>query len=367
ARAPRDPNWIAPSPLRPPCAAAERLFRWRSLASLDLDDSLRRESEAISMGYWLNLSSAFSEATRSSYGAGLLRFHQFCDQNNISESRRMPANVTLISAFLGCWSSRVSGSAIKNWLSGLKAWHDVNQQAWLGDNVLIRLGRRSAAREGRQHHRPIREPVSREHLRILRYSLDISLPRDAAIWACACTLFWSCRRAGELTVPSINTVDTMRHVTRASASVLFTRTETNIPVALFDIPWTKTTKEKGARIRLTARDDDLCPRAALWNHLHTVNPSIPPDAPLFSFACPQNMFLPLTKSELMDRCNTIWSSAGHSPLNGHSFHIGGTVELLLAGMDPQSVAMTGGWNSLAFLIYWRRLDELIPFQTYSAY
>ncbi|KIY54016.1 hypothetical protein FISHEDRAFT_28903, partial [Fistulina hepatica ATCC 64428] len=181
----KDPNWIAPSPLRPACPTAERIFRWKSLASLNLDESLRTESPALQAGYWLSLTSSFTEPTRSSYGAGLLRFHQFCDQNNVSESRRMPIHVTLLASFLGCWSSRVSGSTIKNWLSGLKAWHDINLQPWLGDHTLIRLARCLAAREGRLHHCPIRQPVTCELLLLLRRGLDIFSPKGAAIWACA--------------------------------------------------------------------------------------------------------------------------------------------------------------------------------------
>ena len=52
---------------------------------------------------------------------------------------------------------------------------------------------------------------------------------------------------------------------------------------------------------------------------------------------------------------------------GHSFRIGGTVALLLAGVPPEVVAATGGWTSLAFLLYWRRLEEIIPLSTSKAY
>jgi len=52
---------------------------------------------------------------------------------------------------------------------------------------------------------------------------------------------------------------------------------------------------------------------------------------------------------------------------GHSFRIGGTVELLLAGVPPEIVAATGGWSSLAFLLYWRRMDEILPMSTSKAY
>ena len=41
--------------------------------------------------------------------------------------------------------------------------------------------------------------------------------------------------------------------------------------------------------------------------------------------------------------------------------------MLLAGVPPEVVAATGGWTSLAFLLYWRRMEEIIPLSTSSAY
>jgi len=52
---------------------------------------------------------------------------------------------------------------------------------------------------------------------------------------------------------------------------------------------------------------------------------------------------------------------------GHSFRIGGAVELLLAGVPPEIVAATGGWTSLAFLLYWHRMEEILPMSTSKAY
>jgi len=63
----------------------------------------------------------------------------------------------------------------------------------------------------------------------------------------------------------------------------------------------------------------------------------------------------------------IWSSAMLAHVLGHSFHIGGAVELLLAGVPPEMVAATGGWTSLAFLLYWRRMEEILPMSTSKAY
>ena len=45
---------------------------------------------------------------------------------------------------------------------------------------------------------------------------------------------------------------------------------------------------------------------------------------------------------------------------GHSYRIGGSLELLAAGVAPEVVMKLGGWSSLCFLIYWRRLELILP-------
>ena len=67
----------------------------------------------------------------------------------------------------------------------------------------------------------------------------------------------------------------------------------------------------------------------------------------------------MTKYKFMDFCSGVWSKAALAHVLGHSFRIGGAVELLLAGVPPEVVAATGGWTSLAFLLYWRRMEEII--------
>lgn len=75
----------------------------------------------------------------------------------------------------------------------------------------------------------------------------------------------------------------------------------------------------------------------------------------------------MTKYRFMDFCADVWSKASLAHVLGHSFRIGGAVELLLAGVPPEIVAATGGWTSLAFLLYWRRMEEILPMSTSRAY
>ncbi|TFK24825.1 hypothetical protein FA15DRAFT_680564 [Coprinopsis marcescibilis] len=111
---------------------------------------------------------SLDEDTWSTYGAGLLRFMQFCDAHNIPEVQRMPASAQLVSAFLAFHAAAVSPSTVNNWISGLRFWHI--------------------------------------HMVSLRAGLDISNPCDAAVWAVAAIAFWSCCRLGELTGANISIV-----------------------------------------------------------------------------------------------------------------------------------------------------------------
>jgi hypothetical protein len=136
--------------------------------------------------------------------------------------------------------------------------------------------------------------------------------------------------------------------------------------AHFRVPWTKTTKEEGATVVLTGRNDALCPCRALRNHLD-INADIPSSAALFAYRLPSGAHRNMIKHVFINFVTSIWKSASLAHVSGHSFRIGGAVELLLAGVPPEVVAATGGWTSLSFLLYWRRMEEILPMSTSKAY
>ena len=126
-RKPRPENKIAPSILRPHVRADDRLLHWKapyaskSLASARTwlpDQCIHRLFEVVL--------SSIEPRTRKNYGAGLLRFHQFCDRHKISEALRMPASELLLGAFVSDWAGRVSSGTVDNWLAGLRFWHMSN-------------------------------------------------------------------------------------------------------------------------------------------------------------------------------------------------------------------------------------------------
>jgi hypothetical protein len=122
------------------------------------------------------------------------------------------------------------------------------------------------------------------------------------------------------------------------------------------LPWTKTTRSLGADSTVMGPSSQS-PVWAMKNHLR-VNAGAPTSSHLFSYLH-QGRWVPLTKGVFMSRCSSIWASQNLDRVSGHSFRIGGATELLLAGMPPKTVASIGRWKSLAFLLYWRRHQDIV--------
>ena len=359
---------IIASSFRPASTAADRLFAWRSPYGLEADRNLEAQLPAdLIEAMHMSIRSFYAPNTKGNYGAGILRFTQFCDHWDIPEAHRMPAAWPLLCAFISDHRGKVAGNTVKAWMAGIRAWHIVNRAPWYGDDNWVSMCRTAAKREGTRYKRPLRAPVSMEHLLVLRRTLDLSISFHAAVWATALVSFFGCRRLGETTIPSSNALDPKLHVL-ASSPVHFSTTSNGTRSATFRIPWTKTTREEGAQVILTARPDNLvCPVQALFNHCNIVNIDRPSGMSFFTYRSDSGAWTEMVKTTFLGFCDSIWKSAGLNHVLGHSFRIGGAVELLLAGVNPDVVAATGGWTSLAFLLYWRRMEDIIPLSTSRAY
>ncbi|KZT18008.1 hypothetical protein NEOLEDRAFT_1184678 [Neolentinus lepideus HHB14362 ss-1] len=331
---------ISPSPFCPHVPAVDRLHVWMTPHSADFDQHLRLELLPLTADKTQELAFAALEPnTRTNYGAGLLQFHQFCDEQGIPESSRMPASALL-----------------------LAGW--VNHAPWVGDNDFVSLVKTSASKlTPASSQREKRAPVTLQHLIPLARALDPSSGRDCAVLAVALIAFWGCCHLGELVVPSKASFDPRRHVSR-SASVQYIDHWDGLQSAHFDIPFGKVEKEAGARISLTGRHE-LCPIRALHCHL-SVNSLTPRVAPMFAFEMGTG-WAPLTKAAFLQRCEEVWRPLQLSRISGHSFRIGGATELLLAGVPPETVTAQGRWKSLAFLLYWRKLEDLLPMMISKSY
>ena len=100
ARKPKEGCRITPSVFRPPVLASDRLGLWKTPHAQTYADSIEIYLPKSVRTLLFNISlSSLEEKTRSNYGAGLLRFTQFCDAFSIPEELRMPAPEWLLAAF----------------------------------------------------------------------------------------------------------------------------------------------------------------------------------------------------------------------------------------------------------------------------
>lgn len=351
---------IVPSSRRPNVLASDRVLRWTTPHSDVFQSSLDSQLSSLAiLKLFQVMLFSLDENTCSNYGAGLLRFTQYCDSHHIPEHSRMPASEILLSSFAASAAGSVSESALNNWLAGLQYWHVVNGATWHGSDMLHHVRHRFAKLIPPSAKRAKHPPVVIEALTTLKLGLDLSNAFDAAVWAIASVVFWSCCQLGELIIPSQNLFNPSKHVSRNILPIPFSSLPNGTEYASFHIPWTKTTVASGADLSITARNHPTCPLSALRHHL-SANALVPGSAPLFAFETADGGWAPMTKSWFMDHCNAVWVAAGLPSMPGHAFHIGGATELLLQGINPSVVATQGRWLSHAFLEYWHRIESILP-------
>ncbi|KAE9397404.1 hypothetical protein BT96DRAFT_1036464 [Gymnopus androsaceus JB14] len=339
-RATPETSWVNPNELMArnlDIPADRRVLLWTTPHSLLVQanhDSVI--SHRLQVKMFEGLLIATTDDTRQAYGAGLLRFNQFCDAELIPETLRMPASSILLAAFVADHIGTCTGKCIQNWLSGLRLWHLFNDAEWHGREGWLPSLKKAADRKGVVFKRPLRGPVERVHLLTLRSHLDLSKPRDAAQWAAATTAFW---------VTAEHEVFRSTRVTRSIVE--------NRRIISFHLPWTKTTGVKGGECYLTEIPGDLlCPVEALENHFK-INHTPPPATTFFAFR-QNSSWITLIKSDFINWMNPIFRQHNLEHVLGHSFRIGGSLAYLLLGVEPEVIMKIGGWTSLCFLIYWRQ-------------
>jgi hypothetical protein len=296
--------------------------------------------------------------TLESYGAGLTRFHQFCDRHDVAEDVRMPASRQLLALFISEARGTCTGSCIRNWLCGLRLWHIYNDAPWFGNDERLALLKKSSVKAGLSFSHPARRPVTPAHLHALS-ALNPETPYGAAMGALALAAFGGCRRLGKLVLRSAAKFDP-RHDTCRETSIS-DLVVNGRDVRDIKLVWTKTTQTSGRQCLLTARthpDIDVCPVRAFNNH-HRVNYSPPPGTPLFAYRSMSGWRV-ITKDVFLTTSSLAFKNAGLDQVFGHSYRISGAMDLLLAGVAPEVIMKLGGWTSLCFLVYWRRLERVIP-------
>ena len=125
---------------------------------------------------------------------------------------------------------------------------------------------------------------------------------------------------------------------------------------IFHIPHTKNSPS-GEDIYWAKQNNDANPLEAINNHFLINN--MPQDAALFAYQLANGKLCPLTCKAFMDRINKALKDLGLLPLQGHSIHIGATLEYLLRGLPFDTLKIKGRWASDTFTVYLQAHAELM--------
>jgi hypothetical protein len=298
------------------------------------------------------IQNGWAPSTFKRYSGSIQQFIRFCDEEGVPNHLRFPADEFVLCAFAASSTGHHSSSTPRNRLAALKAWHSAHNLEWKGSTRLrfVLNGVRNLAPG--TSRRPPRPPLNARMISQLVDNLDLNLPFDAAVAACAVTAFWGQCRLGELLPSNLSIASSTPFPTRSD----FKRSNRNPLSCLLHLPRTKT-HYHGQDIVLVDQNDPINPISLLKNHIR-VNKIAQHDL-LFSYTSSDTRSI-LTKSTFLHRCNSIWQSLGYPYTSGHCFRIGGTTELLIAGISPDIVKAMGRWSSESFLRYWRSLDDIVP-------
>ena len=159
---------LKPSPLRPRCAANERIQKWKPVTSRTTHDQQGKPtnlSENDLLRICEVLKDTYAPNTRSTYGTGLLVFHIFCDSRNIKEMHRAPIDPIVLASFISTLVGTYGGGTIRNYVYGVRAWHIIHGAQWKVNEdefeALLTAGKKMAPKDSRRKEK---EPWTVEYL-----------------------------------------------------------------------------------------------------------------------------------------------------------------------------------------------------------
>lgn len=361
---------LSSSHLRPPCKAPERIFLWRGVT----DPPLSTINHPI-IRHIADLANRASLRDTAGYGAGLRKYHLFCDIFSVPERDRLPASFELLHSF-ALWAvsdpdpkdpilsapsdirfEPVSVGVARKYLSAVRAWHIA--QGWpppLSDSHHSRINWSLRGLENMHggRRKPLRPPVTLAMLTALKATLSLSDSFDACIWAMASCAFFGMMRFGEVSVTSRAAFRPSKHLTRAHA--FFGVDMRGSPYARLDLPSAKTARIGEIQSVFLNEQGSLCPLAALHN-LAQIVPALSDD-PLFSWRDSKGDIRPMAKIRALERINSILMAWGWGTTFGHSFRIGGASFYLAKKVEPEIVRIAGRWKSLAYETYIRAFEQI---------
>ncbi|KAF5319090.1 hypothetical protein D9611_014088 [Ephemerocybe angulata] len=306
------------------------------------------------------LEQTWNSSTLETYGSGLGIFHAWCNKQvpPVPDSWRCAVDTALILEFIACCAGMYSGSTVKNYVYGVRAWHTCHALSWKVNDVHLTSALSAVERLAPPtSKKPKRPPATPEWLESIASGMDLASPFDAAVFACLCSVFWSVSRLGEFAVKgAVASFPKSKAPRRADLKERVRSRQGDLFVSQIQIPATKATIEGEVAV-YSDQPGASDPVAAMRRHLSLNDPG--PQDHLFAYRTPAGKLVPLTRHKVLARVRELARLASVPPLTGHSLRIGGVLVYLLRGIPFDVVKVLSRWASEAFTIYLREYADIL--------
>lgn len=267
----------------------------------------------------------------------------------------LPIPEATLCAYVVSWKGNKGSASLPQRICGIRAFHLANGHNWHTSakvKTLMDGVKRAVPRDSFRAKRP---PACIARIESITRRADVGDGRDVCVVMASDCSFWGQLRMAELLPdsPLVNRFDASTLPTGSSLTELHTKHRS----MKLDLPTTKANQFKAVSACLTAQPNSVSSAPHAVRHHILVN-RITGDTPLASYLTPDGSRRCLTKKAFIARCNELAALDGFDPITGHSFRIGGTTHLLLAGVDSKVVQAMGRWSSDAFMQYWREVEAL---------
>ena len=286
----------------------------------------------------------FAPGTAKNIKSHIRTFLIFC----VNFSRQaVPADTDTLVAFSEMMSITVGYHHIKHIFSSIKLLHKIYNVDCLDYDFRVDIALQSLKR--RLAKTPLRVlPMTPDILKSIYLFLDMTKPRDQALWASFLVAFFCMFRKKSLVPQTLQKFDPNLGLSRRKVALYQDQ-----GIALVYANFSKTVQfcERDTVIPLLQiPGSNLCPIAAL-NNLFTHN-VVSDDAPLFSYI-ESGQTKCITYTTFTTRLKHLLSLAGYCPdlYSGHSFRRGGASFLFTLGADPITIKFSGDWLSDSYLNY----------------
>ncbi|KAF6758140.1 hypothetical protein DFP72DRAFT_807974 [Ephemerocybe angulata] len=306
------------------------------------------------------LEQTWESTTLDTYGSGLGTFHVWCNKQvpPVPDSRRCAVDTPLILEFIACCAGMYSGSTVKNYVYGVRAWHTCHALSWRVDEVHLTSALSAVERLAPPtSKKPKRPPATPEWLESIVSKMDPTSHLDAAVFACLTAVFWSVSRLGEFAVKgAVASFSSSKAPRRSDLRERVRTRQGELFVSQIHVPATKATIEGEVAV-YSDQPGASDPVAAMSRHLALNNPG--PQDHLFAYRSPAGKLTPLTRHKVLARVRELARLASVPPLTGHCLRIGGVLVYLLRGIPFDVVKVHGRWASEAFTIYLREYADIL--------